>query len=179
MFSVYILQDFLKFKDKKTEIGTFLKDKTLIFDSVLYALLNYNGIKCKVIKPLGIERDFELKAKQNTSLVYAPIITFSSNPSVSFIYTDCTESFSKSFRLAALLRNERSALYEDRVTFINPLKCTDYLADFSPIVFDIMRIDDEKNPSKCDDPILSAVITAKAFCEFYGIQFRNDNFMHI
>ena len=179
LFSVYILQDFFKRGENTKEIGTFLKDKTEIYNSFLYSLLNYNGIKCKFLKPLGLERDFKLKAKQSGSIIYAPLIVHSSNSEISFIYTDCTESFSESFKIASLLRKRRSLENEEKVTFINPLNSTDSLADFSPVVLDILRTDDTDNAIIKDDPLILALITVKAFCEFYGVEFKSDNFMHI
>lgn len=178
MFSVYILQDFLKQKDDEKEIGVFQKEKTDIYCAVLYALLNYNKIKCKIIKPLGLERDFKVKSKSSESIIYAPVFELSNCADISFIYTDCTENFSQSFKLASILRQARSG-NDDKVIFINPLKSTDFLANFSPAVFDVLRISDAKAYENSVDPFIMAFVTAKAFCEFFGIDFKSNNFMHI
>ena len=117
-----------------------MSEVTDIYIPLLTGILRFNGIKCEVVYPKGLERQYKIVGECKSNIVYAPIFSCAkdTNAAVSFIHTDSTDGGSESFRIASKLRKEREELL-NQVVFVNQLQESDSLKSYYPVIVDEIR----------------------------------------
>ncbi len=144
-----------------------------IYIPFLTGILRYNGIKCECIEVSDPLNEYMVVGKNRENLIYVPAFSCEegAKADISFIYTDSVLLQSPSFGIATKLRTLREE-HLGKIVFVNILQGNTVLKECSPILVDNLRFLNTEGSCILKENIFkTAVITARAIAEYYGVIF--------
>jgi hypothetical protein len=161
LVTVMILEDAYKPKDDicNSFIGVYIP--------LLISLLRSKGIDCEVTQLKGFDKKYSVLGKSKQNLIYAPKIEMS-NSAVSFIYCDSVSSVATSFKIASIIRNLRSD-NEKEVVFVEQIKENEAYSDFSPMIIDNMKLDENFGFNLYETALKRAMSVADGIVKYFNI----------
>ncbi len=144
-----------------------------IYIPFLTGILRYNGVKCNTVEVDDPLKEYMVLGKNRENLIYVPSFSCEekTKADISFIYTDSVLPQSPAFGIATKLRSLREE-YTEKIVFVNQLQGNTVLKDCSPIIVDNLRFLNTDGACVLKENIYNtAILTAKAIVEYYGIIF--------